>query len=101
MIRFCTAVVVEVLGSVASVESHVVKRIYSLIRSVLEIGTDGHSENKVSLKNTVENKINMLCRTVAQQDTRKHTHTSIWMMGTFLRNIDLFSFIRMLFWPCG
>lgn len=47
MIRFCTAVVIEVLGSVASVESHVVKRIYALIHSVLEVGTDGHSENKV------------------------------------------------------
>ncbi|KAM5557014.1 uncharacterized protein ABKV19_024415 [Rosa sericea] len=46
VIRFCTAVVVEVLGSVASVESHVVKRICSLIHSVLEVGTDGHSENK-------------------------------------------------------
>ncbi|XP_050386752.1 uncharacterized protein At3g06530 isoform X2 [Argentina anserina] len=46
VIRFCTAVVVEVLGSVASVESHVVKRIYSLVHSVLEVGTDGHSENK-------------------------------------------------------
>lgn len=53
MIRFCTAVVVEVLGSVASVESHVVKRICSLIHSVLEVGTDGHSENKVSLKDTL------------------------------------------------
>lgn len=50
VIRFCTAVVVEVLGSVASVESHVVKRICSLIHSVLVVGTDGHSENKVSLK---------------------------------------------------
>nr|XP_011470044.1 PREDICTED: uncharacterized protein At3g06530 isoform X2 [Fragaria vesca subsp. vesca] len=46
VIRFCTAVVIEVLGSVASVESHVVKRIYALIHSVLEVGTDGHSENK-------------------------------------------------------
>ncbi|KAK9913977.1 hypothetical protein M0R45_037776 [Rubus argutus] len=46
VIRFCTAVVVEVLGSVASVESVVVKRICSLIHSVLEVGTDGHSENK-------------------------------------------------------
>lgn len=47
MIRFCTAVVIEVLGSSTSVDSDVVQRILSLVVSGLEAGTKGHSENKV------------------------------------------------------
>ncbi|CAB4271187.1 unnamed protein product [Prunus armeniaca] len=46
VIRFCTAVVIEVLGSSTSVDSDVVQRILSLVVSGLEAGTKGHSENK-------------------------------------------------------
>ncbi|ONI24972.1 hypothetical protein PRUPE_2G273000 [Prunus persica] len=46
VIRFCTAVVIEVLGSSTSVDSDVVQRILSLVVSGLEAGTKGDSENK-------------------------------------------------------
>ncbi|XP_068328989.1 uncharacterized protein At3g06530-like [Pyrus communis] len=46
VIKFCMAVVIEVLGSATSVDSDVVKRILPLVASGLESGTKGHPENK-------------------------------------------------------
>ncbi|XP_048446393.1 LOW QUALITY PROTEIN: uncharacterized protein At3g06530-like [Pyrus x bretschneideri] len=46
VIKFCMAVVIEVLGSATSVDSDVVQRILPLVVSGLEAGTKGHPENK-------------------------------------------------------
>ncbi|KAK9292213.1 hypothetical protein L1049_020175 [Liquidambar formosana] len=46
VISFCTAVVVEVLGSVTSVDSDIVKRILSFVVSGLQPGTKGGQDHK-------------------------------------------------------
>lgn len=48
-ISFCTAVVVEALGSITTVEDDVVKRILPFVVSGLQPGTKGGSDHKVGL----------------------------------------------------
>lgn len=53
MINFCTAVVVEALGSVTNVDSDAVKRILPFVVSGLHPGTKGGSDHKVRFKTIV------------------------------------------------
>ena len=50
VISFCTAVIVEVLGCVATIDSDIVKRIHPFVASGLQTGTKGGSDHKVNLK---------------------------------------------------
>ena len=50
IISFCTAVVVEALGSITTVEDDVVKRILPFVVSGLQPGTKGGSDHKVGFK---------------------------------------------------
>ncbi|KAF3954304.1 hypothetical protein CMV_020329 [Castanea mollissima] len=50
VISFCTAVVVEALGSITTVEDDVVKRILPFVVSGLQPGTKGGSDHKVGFK---------------------------------------------------
>ncbi|XVF49416.1 hypothetical protein PTKIN_Ptkin04bG0010100 [Pterospermum kingtungense] len=46
VISFCTAVIVEVLGCVATIDSDIVKRIHPFVSSGLQTGTKGGSDHK-------------------------------------------------------
>lgn len=48
VVSFCTAVVVEALGSVMTIDSDAVKRILPFVTSGLQPGTIGGSDHKVT-----------------------------------------------------
>lgn len=52
-IRFCTAVVVEALGSVTTLDDDIVKRILPFVISGLQPGSKGGSDHKVNFKGTI------------------------------------------------
>lgn len=78
MINFCTAVVVEVLGSVTTVDSDAVKRILPFVVSGLQPGTKGGPDHKVSYKTIVtEILINRLILCLAWYFMKVYSHMEV------------------------
>lgn len=71
-INFCTAVVVEALGSVSTVDSDAVKRILPFVVSGLQPGTKGGSDHKVRFNNCYSNLDILIITSV--------WHNGSWMM---------------------
>ncbi|KAK8344000.1 hypothetical protein V6Z12_A07G051700 [Gossypium hirsutum] len=76
VVSFCTAVIVEVLGCVATIDSDIVKRIHPFVASGLQFGAKGGSDHKAGalmIVGFLANKValapklvNSLIRTVAE-----------------------------------
>ncbi|XP_038993491.1 uncharacterized protein At3g06530-like isoform X2 [Hibiscus syriacus] len=98
---FCTAVIVEVLGCVATIDSDIVKRIHPFVASGLQTGTKGVSDHKAGalmiaglLANKVElspKLVNSLIRTVtevAREDVKESTDLQ-WFRLSLMALINL------------
>ncbi|XWS60132.1 hypothetical protein CRYUN_Cryun07bG0008200 [Craigia yunnanensis] len=101
VISFCTAVIVEVLGCVATIDSDIVKRIHPFVASGLQTGTKGGSDHKAGalmIVGLLANKValspklvNSLIRTVAEvarEDVRESTDLQ-WFRLSLMAIINL------------
>ncbi|XP_022736221.1 uncharacterized protein At3g06530 isoform X4 [Durio zibethinus] len=101
VISFCTAVIIEVLGCVATIESDIVKRIHPFVASGLHTGTKGGSDQKAGalmIVGLLANKaalspklINSLIRTVAdvaREDVKESTDLQ-WFRLSLMAIINL------------
>lgn len=61
VVSFCTAVVIEVLGSITTVNTDVVQRILPFVISGLQPGSKGGSDHKVRFESAVFESGKTLC----------------------------------------
>lgn len=101
VISFCTAVVVEVLGSMATVDSDIVKRILPFLNSGLQSGGLGSSEykagtlmivgllaNRVSLSSKLVNSLVRSVTELAQVDAQSSTDLQ-WVQLSIMALINI------------
>ncbi|XP_052489322.1 uncharacterized protein At3g06530 isoform X2 [Gossypium raimondii] len=101
VVSFCTAVIVEVLGCVATIDSDIVKRIHPFVASGLQFGVKGGSDHKAGalmIVGLLANKValapklvNSLIRTVAEvarEDVKESTDLQ-WFRLALMALINL------------
>ncbi|PPD93596.1 hypothetical protein GOBAR_DD09483 [Gossypium barbadense] len=101
VVSFCTAVIVEVLGCVATIDSDIVKRIHPFVASGLQFGAKGGSDHKAGalmIVGLLANKValapklvNSLIRTVAEvarEDVKESTDLQ-WFRLALMALINL------------
>ncbi|GMJ01001.1 hypothetical protein like AT3G06530 [Hibiscus trionum] len=101
VVSFCTAVIVEILGCVTTIDSDIVKRIHPFVASGLQTGTKGGSDHKAGalmIVGLLANKvalspklINSLIRTVtevAREDVKESTDLQ-WFRLSLMALISL------------
>ncbi|XVE56436.1 hypothetical protein DITRI_Ditri04bG0009000 [Diplodiscus trichospermus] len=101
VISFCTAVIVEVLGSVATIDSDIVKRIHPFVASGLQAGTKCGSDhkagalmivsllaNKVALSPKLVNSLIRSVAEVAKEDVKESTDLQ-WFRLSLMALINL------------
>ncbi|XWS47705.1 hypothetical protein CRYUN_Cryun13aG0007100 [Craigia yunnanensis] len=101
VISFCTAVIVEVLGCVATIDSDIVKRIHPFVASGLQTGTKGGSDhkagalmivgllaNKVALSPKLLNSLIRSVAEVAREDVKESTDLQ-WFRLSLMALINL------------
>ncbi|KAK8586579.1 hypothetical protein V6N13_010167 [Hibiscus sabdariffa] len=101
VVSFCTAVIVEVLGCVATIDSDIVKRIHPFVASGLQTGTKGGSDhkagalmivgllaNKVALSPKLVNSLIRTVTEVAREDVKECTDLQ-WFRLSLMALINL------------
>ncbi|XP_021285623.1 uncharacterized protein At3g06530 isoform X2 [Herrania umbratica] len=101
VISFCTAVIIEVLGSVTTIDTDTVKRIHPFVASGLQTGTEGGSDhkagalmivgllaNKVALSPKLVNSLIRSVAEVAREDVKESTDLQ-WFRLSLMALISL------------
>ncbi|GMI76636.1 hypothetical protein like AT3G06530 [Hibiscus trionum] len=101
VVSFCTAVIVEVLGCVATIDSDIVKRIHPFVASGLQTGAKGGSDhkagalmivgllaNKVALSPKLVNSLIRTVTEVAREDVKESTDLQ-WFRLSLMALINL------------